>query len=250
MTGLCCLALVRADRGRPFSAGLALALACAFKWTAWPAVAVTAALLGATSGRRAAVRASVTAAAGAALLVLPAALRSPEAVFQQVFAFPAGRAELPSPARSPLPGRLLAELGPTGWHLASALLLLAGLAVGASLRLRPPRHAVAAADRLALGLSLAFLLAPASRFGYLALPVLLAVLARLRAPVSRPAPPVPEQDRPVGDHHRPCVPPTEPGTAEPPASRSSATESPPPPPPPAAPPEPAHAHRFEVVPAP
>lgn len=37
---------------------------------------------------------------------------------------------------------------------------------------------VAAADRLALGLTLAFLLAPAGRFGYLALPVLLSVWAR------------------------------------------------------------------------
>jgi hypothetical protein len=63
-----------------------------------------------------------------------------------------------------------------------ALLALGGLGVGISLLVRPPRTLVAAADRLALGLTLAFLLAPAGRFGYLALPVLLAVWARSAAP--------------------------------------------------------------------
>nr|WP_307717986.1 hypothetical protein [Streptomyces sp. V4I23] len=63
---------------------------------------------------------------------------------------------------------------------------------------------MSAADRLAVGLCVAFLLAPAGRFGYLALPVTLAVLARLvggtrrKKPArdlvvraSRPARPVP-----------------------------------------------------------
>ncbi|MEV6977724.1 hypothetical protein [Kitasatospora sp. NPDC093806] len=230
LTGLCCLALALAEgpRPRPFAAGLALALACALKWTAWPAVAVVAALLAAGGGRRAqpravassvaagdtatdatadtatatatatdgdataarspvaaAVTAVTTAVVGTAVLVLPVALRSPGALLEQVFAFPTGRGALPTPASSPLPGHLLAELGPVGWYAALALLLLAGLAVAGSLVLRPPRHAVAAADRLALGFALAFLLAPAGRFGYLALPVLLAVVARLRA--ARPA---------------------------------------------------------------
>ncbi|WNM44373.1 glycosyltransferase 87 family protein [Kitasatospora sp. CM 4170] len=179
MTGLCCLALALAGRDRPFGSGLALALACALKWTAWPAVAVTAALLAATAGRRSAVRAAATAVVGAAALVLPSALRSPGALLRQVFAFPTGRGELPTPASSPLPGRLLADLGPAGWYAAAALLLLAGLAVAVSLVLHPPRDGVSAADRLALGLALAFLLAPAGRFGYLALPVLLWLLARL-----------------------------------------------------------------------
>ncbi|MFJ3793391.1 hypothetical protein [Kitasatospora sp. NPDC090091] len=187
MTGLCCLALALAGRARPFGAGLALALACALKWTAWPAVAVTAALLAATAGRRSAVRATVTAVGGAAALALPSALRSPGALLEQVFAFPTGRGGLPTPASSPLPGRLLADLGTAGWCAASALLLLAGLAVAASLVRHPPRGAVAAADRLALGLALAFLLAPAGRFGYLALPVLLVLLARLRSAVDPPA---------------------------------------------------------------
>ncbi|MEK2490972.1 hypothetical protein WN990_15560 [Kitasatospora purpeofusca] len=179
LAGLCVLALALAGRARPVAAGWALALACALKWTAWPAVAVVVALLAATTGRRAALRAAVTAAAGTAALVLPSALRSPGPLLQQVFAFPTGRGDLPTPAGSPLPGRLLADLGPVGWYAAVALLLLAGAAVARSLVSRPPLHARAAADRLALGLALAFLLAPAGRFGYLALPALLLLLPRL-----------------------------------------------------------------------
>ncbi|CAN3983763.1 hypothetical protein [Kitasatospora purpeofusca] len=179
LAGLCVLALALAGRARPVAAGWALALACALKWTAWPAVAVVVALLAATTGRRAALRAAVTAAAGTAALVLPSALRSPGPLLQQVFAFPTGRGDLPTPAGSPLPGRLLADLGPVCWYAAVVLLLLAGAAVARSLVSRPPLHARAAADRLALGLALAFLLAPAGRFGYLALPALLLLLPRL-----------------------------------------------------------------------
>ncbi|MFJ9445287.1 hypothetical protein ACIRRH_25995 [Kitasatospora sp. NPDC101235] len=160
LTGLCWLALVRAAERRPVAAGLALAAACSLKWTAWPALAVVAALLAATAGRRAALRGAAVAVGAAAMAVLPVALRAPGPLVEQVFAFPTGRGRLPTPAASPLPGRLLA-----------------GLAVGASLLTRPPRTAAAAAHRLALGLSAAFLLAPAGRFGYLALPLVLVLLS-------------------------------------------------------------------------
>ncbi|MGZ9934397.1 glycosyltransferase 87 family protein [Streptomyces sp. NC-S4] len=178
LAGLCCLALAGAAAGRPVPAGAALAGACALKWTALPAVAVAVALLAALRGGRPAVRCALVAAGGTALLVLPAALLQPTELWRQVFAFPTGRAEVPTPASSPLPGHLLAELGPWGWYLAVGLLLAGGVAVALSLLARPPRTVAAAADRLALGLTLAFLLAPAGRFGYLALPVLLSVWAR------------------------------------------------------------------------
>ncbi|MFD3466048.1 glycosyltransferase 87 family protein [Streptomyces sp. NPDC058682] len=178
LAGLCCLALAAAAAGRPVLSGAALAGACALKWTALPAVAVAVALLAVCRGGRPAVRCALAAAGGTALLVLPAALLQPAELWRQVFAFPTGRAEVPTPASSPLPGRLLAELGSWGWYLTVGLLLAGGLAVALSLLVRPPRTVVAAADRLALGLTLAFLLAPAGRFGYLALPVLLSVWAR------------------------------------------------------------------------
>ncbi|MFJ4859606.1 glycosyltransferase 87 family protein [Streptomyces sp. NPDC088748] len=178
LAGLCCLALAAAASGRPALAGAALAGACALKWTALPAVAVAIALLAVCRGGRPAVRCALVAAGGTTLLVLPGALLQPVELWRQVFAFPTGRAAVPTPASSPLPGHLLAELGPWGWYLTVGLLVVAGLAVALSLFARPPRTVVAAADRLALGLTLAFLLAPAGRFGYLALPVLLAVWAR------------------------------------------------------------------------
>ncbi|MET9552978.1 glycosyltransferase 87 family protein [Streptomyces sp. NPDC006645] len=178
MAGLCALAIAFAVRGRPVAAGLVLAAACSLKWTAWPAIPVVVALLGCAQGARPALRCAGTAVAGTALLVLPSALLSPGPMVEQVLAFPTGRGELVTPATSPLPGRLLAEQGAMGWAAAVTLLLCGATAVGLSLVLRPPRDAVGAADRLAIGLSIAFLLAPAGRFGYLALPVLLVVWAR------------------------------------------------------------------------
>ncbi|MEW2422247.1 glycosyltransferase 87 family protein [Streptomyces nigra] len=206
LTGLLVLVLVYAARRRPVAAGLALAAVCSLKWTAWPAVAVAVALLAQRGGFRAAVRCAAVAVGGTALLVLPGALLSPGPLVRQVFAFPTGRGPWETPAASPLPGRLLADLGTAGWYAAAGLLLCAGAAVAVSLVVRPPRALVPAADRLAVGLSLAFLLAPAGRFGYLAVPVTLVVIARLvggagrTRPVrdldvqdSRPARPVPAQ---------------------------------------------------------
>ncbi|MCX5193424.1 glycosyltransferase 87 family protein [Streptomyces sp. NBC_00249] len=182
LAGLCCLALAAAVSGRPAVAGAALAAACALKWTALPAVAVAVAVLAAGRGARAAVRCAGVTALGTAALVLPGALLQPAELWRQVFAFPTGRAAVATPASSPLPGHLLSGLGSWGWYLTVALLVLGGLGVGISLLVRPPRTVVAAADRLALGLTLAFLLAPAGRFGYLALPLLLVVWARSTTP--------------------------------------------------------------------
>jgi len=178
LTGLCCLALALAARGRPVAAGLALAVVCSLKWTAWPAVAVALVLLGRVVGGRAALRCAGTAAAGATLLIAPCALLSPSAMVEQVLAFPTGRGDLPTPAASSLPGRLLADLGPAGWYTAVGLLVCGGLAVAVSLALRPPVHLRSAADRLAIGLLVGFTLAPAGRFGYFTLPIVLMAWAR------------------------------------------------------------------------
>ncbi|GFH37909.1 DUF2029 domain-containing protein [Streptomyces pacificus] len=208
LTGLLFLALAYAARRRPAAAGLALAAACSLKWTAWPAIAVAVALLAQRGGTRAAVRGAAVAVAGTVLLVLPSALLSPGPLVQQVFAFPTGRGPWQTPAASPLPGRLLADLGPAGWYAAVALLLTGGLAVAVSLVVRPPYGLVSAADRLAAGLCVAFLLAPAGRFGYLALPVTLAVLARLLGGVSGGEPVrgrVVRSSRPARPAHAPAV---------------------------------------------
>jgi hypothetical protein len=134
------------------------------------------------------VRFAVAAAATIAVLVVamaPALLARPGGLFQNVVAFPLGLTRKQTPAASPLPGHLLASLGPGGKLAAIIALAVAGLAVAASLVLRPPADGRAATWRLALGLSLMFALAPATRFGYFAYPAgLLVWLALTRLPRS------------------------------------------------------------------
>jgi hypothetical protein len=50
-------------------------------------------------------------------------------------------------------------------------LIISGLALAASLVIRPPAGPAAAAGRLALGLALMFALSPDTRFGYFAYPI-------------------------------------------------------------------------------
>jgi phosphatidylinositol alpha-1,6-mannosyltransferase len=100
-------------------------------------------------------------------------------MLEQVVRFPLGLSKVRTPAGSPLPGHILAQLGPDGRTASLVLFGLSGLAVCVWLVFRPPRDARSACDRLALGVALAFLLAPAGRFGYLQLPVLLVLWPRL-----------------------------------------------------------------------
>ncbi|EKX63334.1 glycosyltransferase 87 family protein [Streptomyces ipomoeae] len=177
--GLMCLGPALAGRGGSgTAAGLAMGAAAALKWTAWPLLPVGLALLAVTAGRRAAVRAGVVAMAVAGVAVLPAIFANPHAFVEHVVLFPLGEAGVESPATSPLPGYLLATYVPGGSALATGALVVAAVAVAASLVARPPRTVLAAADRLAIGLGLAMCLMPATRFGYLAYPLVLALWFR------------------------------------------------------------------------
>jgi Glycosyltransferase family 87 len=158
-------------RPRPMLAGLALGAAAAMKATAWPALAVAAVLLLARDGRRAAVSMTATALAVVAAVVGPVAAAGPRSLVQNTIAFPLGLTSVKSDAVSPLPGHLLAETGQTGHLIAVVLLALAGLAVIASLVVRPPRTVRAAVWRLIIALTAMFVLAPATRFGYFVYPV-------------------------------------------------------------------------------
>lgn len=195
VAGLMCLGLALAGQGRAGAAGLALGAAAALKWTAWPAIPVALALLAAASrsagrpadrgeGRRpadrAAARCGLVALLTAAALVLPAALREPGAFRAHVVDFPLGLTDAVSSAASPLPGHLLATHVPGGRTLALLLLGVSALLIALSLLLRPPATTAEAAARLALGLLLAIAFMPASRFGYLVHPLVLAVWAALR----------------------------------------------------------------------
>ena len=189
LIGCCLLGLACAGRGQALRAGLVIALACSLKWTAWPAFPVALLLLHYRYGLRAALRCTATTLTAGALLILPFVLVTPAAVMEQVVRFPLGLSRMRTPADSPLPGHLLAELG-SGGRVASLVLLgLGGVGVALWLLLRPPGSVVQAADRLAAGVAVAFLLAPAGRFGYLDLPVLLVLWPRLAVGSLRARPP-------------------------------------------------------------
>ncbi|MFJ3748436.1 hypothetical protein [Streptomyces sp. t99] len=201
VAGLMCLGLALAGQGRAGAAGLVLGAAAALKWTAWPAIPVALALLAATSrsagrpadrgeGRRpadrAAARCGLVALLTAAALVLPAALRDPGAFRAHVVDFPLGLTDAVSSAASPLPGHLLATHVPGGRTLALLLLGVSALLIALSLLVRPPATTANAAARLALGLLLAIAFMPASRFGYLVHPLVLAVWAAVRETPGHP----------------------------------------------------------------
>lgn len=157
-------------------AAVAIGAACAMKATAWPGLPVIAAMVAAREGVRAAARFAAVAVAAALVLIAalaPALLGQPGAFADNIVAYPLGLAHHATPAASPVPGHLLATTGPAGRVAALGLLLLAGLVIAGSLVLRPPRDARSAALRLALGLTLLFILAPAARFGYFSYPAAL-----------------------------------------------------------------------------
>jgi hypothetical protein len=178
VTALTCLALAFVARGRrmPVAAGITIGVACAMKATAWPALAVIAALLVARDGPRAAARfaaAAVVTGAGLVAATAPALLTKPGALLQNTVLFPLGLTQHKTPAASPLPGHLLASFGHAGHLAAVGLLVAAGIGVAVSLVVRPPADVPAAARRLAIGLALMFALAPAARFGYFGYPLAL-----------------------------------------------------------------------------
>ncbi len=157
--------------------GVALGVACDLKSTAWLAVPVLAAMVAARDGARAAWRFVAAAAVTTVVLVAvlaPAALtslRAADALVQNSVLFPLGLTRYKTPAESLLPGHLLTALGPAG-HVASVgLLLAAGLGIAIWMVVRPPRDVPAAAWRLAIGLTLMFLLGPQVRFGYFIYPL-------------------------------------------------------------------------------
>jgi hypothetical protein len=170
---LACLCLGMALLWRdphPLLAGLALGFAAAMKATAWPALLIAVVLVAVRDGRQAAGIMTGTAVAVFAAIVGPVAVLGPNALVQNTISFPLGLASIKSEAVSPLPGRLLVETGQAGHLIAVALLALACVGIVASLFVRPPRTVPAATWRVIIGLSLMFVLAPATRFGYFLYP--------------------------------------------------------------------------------
>ena len=171
---------------RPVAAGLALGIAAAMKATAWPALVVAIALLVARDGKRAAGMFTLTALAVVAAFVGPFIIH-PRALVENTIMFPLRLASVTSQASSPLPGHVIASTGHLGHALVVVLLAVAGVAVAASLVVRTPRTVPRAVILLAGAMTLMFVLAPSTRFGYFIYPAtlviwLLAVVAGHAAP--------------------------------------------------------------------
>jgi phosphatidylinositol alpha-1,6-mannosyltransferase len=170
------LALALAYRSRWALSGLALAIACAMKSTAWAALPVIAILAWARHTPRAAGRFTLTALGATGLLSLlaaPAAMAGSDSFMQNTVDFPLGLTAHKTPAESPLPGHLLATLGPGGHLAAVALMAIAAVAFAGWILLHPPRTAFAAGLCLAVGYAVEFTLDPSSRFGYYVYPLCL-----------------------------------------------------------------------------
>jgi hypothetical protein len=181
-------------RPRFAAAGVALGLASAAKAIAWPAVIVAAVLIATRDGPRPYLAFLGSALVACAAVVAPVAAVWPSALVDNTILFPLGLAGVTSAAASPLPGHVLADTGHTGHLIAVGLLVIAGAVIAVSLVIRPPRTVPAAVWRLTIGLTLMFVLAPATRFGYFIYPLCLLVWLEvskygLREPAAGTQPP-------------------------------------------------------------
>lgn len=171
--GLLILACALAARGSPGWSATVLAVVVSMKLTALPAVVVIAFFVAATGGRRALYRLFTAIIAVTAVVNIPVLIVHPGAFVEHVIKFPAGLGKITSPAASPLPGHLIASIGPVGHTLALALLGLAAVAMTVWLVVRPPTTGSDAMAKAAIGLGAALFFLPASRYGYLVYPLAL-----------------------------------------------------------------------------
>jgi hypothetical protein len=167
---LCLLALALCAARRYPAGGLVVGLAGTLKLFAWP-VALVLIVHAGTRGRRPAAWTAAGAVALPIAALVPAQLVDSAALVENVLRFPLGHGLVSSPARSPLPGQLIASGLPSGRVVAAALLAVAGLAIAVWVARRPPSTAATAAMICGYGLLAAILLMPSTRFGYLLYPV-------------------------------------------------------------------------------
>jgi hypothetical protein len=175
--GLLLVALTLSRQRRTVAAGAMAGLACAAKLTAWPVGVALGVMTLVRHGRVKARWFWLVSFVVTAVFVVPVLIIEPRGFYLHEFAYPGGLARVVSPAASPFPGHLLANSLPAGHWV--ALGLLGGCAVGMLgwLAWRPPHNEAAVAWFSAAALTVAMLLLPASRPGYLVYPILLALFA-------------------------------------------------------------------------
>jgi hypothetical protein len=173
IVGLLILAFALASTGRALTSGLVLALVISAKLIVAPAAVVLGVLLLTRRGPRALGGFAAALVVTTVVLHLPVYVVDPKAFVEHVFLFPLGMGVLKSPAASPLPGHLIASLGPIGTAFSFALLGIAAVAVLVWLIRRPPATGSDALLRTAVGIGALILLTPATRYGYLVYPLVL-----------------------------------------------------------------------------
>ncbi|HEY1651893.1 MAG TPA: glycosyltransferase family 87 protein [Acidimicrobiales bacterium] len=177
------LAMVLAQRRRPFSSGFFLGIASAMKFTAWP-LAVLA--LFAARGRKGE-RRPFTMLAGMLVVAVPTifpfALRGPIALIDDVVLFPLGLSSIPSTAASALPGHVLVHDFPS---LSRALPASVGLVLAVLLARYLYRHTPSTVSEVCtiagVVMTALIVLAPNPRVGYLLYPINFFVWSYLLAP--------------------------------------------------------------------
>lgn len=176
MVAFLCLGFAYLYQRKPVLAGVALGIGASMKATAWPTLLVAVALLAIRDGKRAAGSFTLTAVGVVAVCVGPFIVGHPKALVVNTIEFPLGLAHVRSAASSPLPGHIIASAWPDAGHTAVvALLALTGLAIALSLVFKPPRSVPRAVVLLAVAMSVMFVLAPSTRFGYFIYPATLAI---------------------------------------------------------------------------
>lgn len=175
VVALLLLGLVLLQRRRPLAGGAVLGVAASMKITAWPLAAL--AFLGARDrqGRRGRRPAALVLAGMAGVMVpaiLPTALSNIPAFVDNVVRFPLGLAGIRSPAASPLLGHAVVSAFPGSHRLFTGLVAgIGGVVLLYVLTRRTPRTPAALARLLAWAMTVAILLAPATRIGYFLYPV-------------------------------------------------------------------------------
>ena len=182
------LAVVLAQRRRPFASGVVFGIASAMKFTAWPLAALA---LFAARGRKGE-RRPLAMLAGMVVVAVPTifpfALRGPFALIDDVVLFPLGLSAIPSTAASALPGHVLVTAFPS---LSRALPVSVGIVLSVllvrHLYRRTPRTVSEVCNIAGVVMGVLILLAPNPRVGYLLYPINFFVWAYLLAePAERP----------------------------------------------------------------
>jgi hypothetical protein len=176
MVAFLCLGFAYLWERKPALAGLALGIGASMKATAWPALLVAIALLAVRDGKRAVRNFTLSALAVVVVCIGPFIVDHPRSLVDNTILFPLGLASVKSAARSPLPGYIISSTWPHAGHaIVVALLALAGVVVAASLIFKPPSSVPRAVVLLAGAMTLMFVLAPSTRFGYFIYPAGLAI---------------------------------------------------------------------------